>query len=183
MKIYRMIKTIVFIILGVLAIVFSHELVSQDGAYINALVASVMILYGVEGGIMNIIKKDVKAHPVKFLNNIIMILMAVILLVIVQGHEYELVMGCVIWSVWSIMREGEEIAEKVIERFDNKVTAIINFLESIIVIVFSILLIAEPGIHHAHTHVILLGVELILEVLWPYLDELEGKIKASHHNK
>jgi predicted amidohydrolase YtcJ len=43
------------------------------------------------------------------------------------------------------------------------------------------MLIAEPGIHHAHIHVILLGIELILEVLWPYFDELESKIKAKLH--
>ena len=74
----------------------------------------------------------------------------------------------------------EEIFEKVIEGIkEHPITSLINFAESVVVIIFSIGLITieeEELVEDALKHVYLLGVELILEVLWPHLAKIEEKI-------
>ena len=59
-------------------------------------------------------------------------------------------------------------------------------IESIVVIVFSVLMIAHPTEHHAHTHIYLLGIELLLEVIFPQLYGLwykkhPNKLEEHHH--
>ena len=57
-------------------------------------------------------------------------------------------------------------------------------------ILFSIELICAKDFHelehHAHSHVILLGIELIIEVIWVYMGDFESKILKKirrKHNK
>ena len=71
---------------------------------------------------------------------------------------------------------SDKIKEKAIEQSNSLVIAIINVIESIVLIVFSILLIFSPTEHHAHVHIILLGIELMLEVIFPVLDEIFYKM-------
>ena len=61
--------------------------------------------------------------------------------------------------------------EKAIEKSNSLVLSIVNIIESIVVIVFSVMLIFSPTEHHAHFHIILLGIELILEVVFPVIDK------------
>ena len=75
------------------------------------------------------------------------------------------------YSTWSIIRESYEIKELVTE-IKSVTLTIISGIESIAVIVFSIMLIAEPGEHHALIHIYLLLFELILTPLVPLLDEI-----------
>ncbi len=82
--------------------------------------------------------------------------------------EYSAV--CIIWATWSIVRESHEIKELVTEIVSVPLT-IISGLESIAVIVLSIMLISEPTHHHALIHIYLLLAELILTPLVPMLDE------------
>ena len=92
--------------------------------------------------------------------------MAVLLFV---NFSYESV--CVIWATWSILRESYEIKEIACE-LKNIVPKVISGVESIVVIVFSILLLIEPGHHHALIHLYLLLAELLITPLTPLLDEL-----------
>ena len=125
------------------------------------------------------------------LNGAINVLIAVIMIFLLEGHPYELRIVCVLWSIWSIMREGVEIYEKAIECFKkHPITSVANLAESVVVIVFSIMLIcAKDGHeleHHAHAHVILLGIELIIEVIWIYVGEFEARCLRRirrRHNK
>ena len=99
---------------------------------------------------------------------------------LLENHPQELRTVCVLWSVWSIMRESEEIFEKCFDHWKkHPVTSLINLAESIVVIVFSLLLIVaknhEELLEHTYAHVILLGVELIIEVIWEYVGDLEAK--------
>ena len=65
----------------------------------------------------------------------------------------------------------------------HKRPAFISFIESVVVIILSIEMIVDPVEHHAHIHIILLGIELILEVIFPifygFLDkQIEKKLSA-----
>ena len=83
---------------------------------------------------------------------------------------------CIIWATWSIIRESYEIKELVTE-IRSITWTLISGLESIAVIIFSIMLIAEPTAHHAMIHIYLLLAELILSPLVPLLDEVMEKRK------
>ncbi len=178
-KIYKLIKLILFIAMGV-AILVRNKLIMNEKGIINGLVGAIIAIYGLEGILLPIFTKKIKAERVEMLNGAINVLIAVIMIFLLEGHPDELRIVCVLWCVWSIMREGVEIYEKVIEGLRNHpITSTINLAESIIVIVFSIMLITAKDAHelehHAHAHVILLGIELIIEVIWVYVGEFEAR--------
>jgi len=179
-KTYRLIKLFIFVVAGILIFVFNKQLMSSSGAILNGLVGTVMFYYGIEGILIPVFTKKVKKEALRVLNGSINILFAVIMIFVLEGNTEELRIVCVLWAVWSIMREGQEIVEKVFNRIKrHPVTSIINLLESLTIIFFSIeMIIAKTPHeleHHAHVHLILLGVELIIEVLWEYFDELEER--------
>ena len=188
-KFYKLAKLILFVAMGILVLVFNEAIMAKEGALINGIVGSVIAIYGLEGVILPLVRKQWKEKQVAILNGGINILIAVIMIFLLENHPDELRIVCVIWSIWSIMREGEEIVEKGFEGIkEHPITSIINFAESIIVIVFSVMLICAKDAHelehHAHAHVILLGIELIIEVIWVYIADFEfyciKKIKARH---
>ena len=179
-KVYKIVKFALFAIAGILIIVFNKAIMSNDGAILNGLVGSIIAVYGLEGVILPIATKKIKVEKIEMLNGGINILIAIIMIFLLEGHPYELRTLCILWSLWSIMREGVEIFDKGFLGIRNHpVTSVINFAESIIVIVFSIMLICAKDehelMHHAHAHVILLGIELIIEVIWVYVGELEAR--------
>lgn len=177
-KIYKFTKLALFVVLGVLILVF-NEAIMEHSAILNGVVGSIIALYGLEGVFLPIATKKVKAEKIEMLNGGIDILIAIIMIFLLEGHPYELRTVCILWSLWSIMREGVEIFDKGFVGIRNHpVTSVINIAESIIVIVFSIELICatdETLHHHAHAHVILLGIELIIEVIWVYVGEFEAR--------
>lgn len=179
-KLYKIIKLFLFVVAGILTIVFAHDFIANNGENINLFVGIVIAFFGLEFAILMLLKHEVKKEPIKFLNALINILLAVIMIFLIEGNGWEVRIACTIWCIWSIMREGEEIFEKVLEGIKkHPITSAINFAESVVVIIFSIgLLTVEPHelVEHTLKHVYLLGVELILEVVWPYLAYLEEKL-------
>ena len=180
-KIYKIVKFILFIVMGVLVLIFNKTIMNNKGAILNGLVGLIMAIYGLEGVILPIVTKKIKQERIEMLNGGINILFAVVMIFLLENNDEELRIVCVLWSVWSIMREGVEIFDKGIVGIKNHpITSTINFVESIVVIVFSVELICAKNLadleHHAHTHVILLGIELIIEVAWLYAGEFEARI-------
>ena len=82
-------------------------------------------------------------------------------------EEYATV--CVIWAVWSILRESIELQE-IVEGELHPVLGVVSGLESVAVIVLSVMLMIEPGEHHAMIHSYLLCVELVLSAVIPLLN-------------
>ena len=180
-KIYKIIKLAIFVTLGVLILVFNKAIMNEEGAIINGIVGSIIAIYGLEGIILPIATKKIKAEKIEMLNGAIDVLIAVVMIFFLEGHPEELRIVCVLWSLWSIMREGVEVFDKGFVGIRNHpITSAINIAESIIVVVFSVMLICAKDFHelehHAHAHVILLGIELIIEVAWVYAGEFEARI-------
>ncbi|MCR5232266.1 MAG: hypothetical protein K6B64_06440 [Acholeplasmatales bacterium] len=79
-----------------------------------------------------------------------------------------------------MLAEGKEVTECLL-RFKEKKPPLLNLAESLISIGFVIAMLLEPTEHHAHTHVFLLGIELITNAsfyyLYNYLDKLIEKRK------
>ena len=170
MKTYKIIKFVFYILLGTLILIFNNPLLE----YVPFLVGSIMILYGLEDTIVKIFLKEFKEDITKSVDNLLIIMLGIILFFLNKPEHF--VSACIIWATWSILREEWEIKEKAIEESNSLIIAIVNVIESIVLIVFSILLIFSPTEHHAHVHIILLGIELMLEVIFPVLDDLFSKL-------
>ena len=135
-KIYKFTKLAVFVVLGILILVF-NEAIMEHAAILNGIVGAIIAIYGLEGVLLPIFTKKVKAEKIEMLNGGIDILIAIIMIFLLEGHPYELRTVCILWSLWSIMREGVEIFDKGFVGIRNHpITSVINIAESIIVIVF-----------------------------------------------
>lgn len=171
MKAFRAIKAfklVLFIVWGILVFIFKDKIAEHSDIQLAILVACLMFAYSIFD-IVDMIekKKTLKAHT-KLFDCIIQIAFGIIILADPNIREvYSTV--CIIWAVWSICREGQELAED-LERFKEHIPAYLNVIESITVLVLSFMLIANPHPEHAKLHLILLGFELILGVLFPHAD-------------
>ena len=173
MKVCRALKGVkffLFIIWGILVFIFKDKIAahSETDPQLAFLVASLMFAYSAFDIVDMIEKKKTFAAHTAFFNCIIQIVFGIIILADTRiRNEYSTI--CIIWAVWSICREGQELAED-LERFKEHIPAYLNVIESIIVLVLSFMLIASPHPEHAKLHLILLGFELILGVLFPHID-------------
>jgi len=178
-KLYKIVKFSLFVVMGVLILVFNKTIMDHVNV-LNILVGSIIALYGFEGVLLPIFTKKIKSEKIEILNGAVNILIAVIMIFLLEGNSDELRIICVLWSLWSIMREGVEVFDKGFIGIKNHpITSAINIAESLVVIIFSIQLICAKDLyeleHHAHAHVILLGIELIIEVAWIYIGEIESR--------
>ena len=104
-----------------------------------------------------------------FYGDFLVFILGLVLLIFINDEtQFESV--AVIWGTWVILRESKELFEAT-ETIFKKGYGLFNISESIIVIVYSILLIINPVEHHVHAHIILLGIELILDVLFPIINK------------
>ena len=168
-----------FSILAVLVFVFRTPLVENLKYFIGGL----MLLYGVEEILFEIVFKDKHFwHKDKIYLGIIELAFGVALLCLNlhDNAEETLIRTCLIWATWSIVRESFEIKELVTE-IKSWTLTIISGIESIAVIVLSVMLILNPGEEDAMIHMYLLLLELLLTPLIPLLDEviLEKKEKKA----
>ncbi|MBP5153480.1 MAG: hypothetical protein ILP12_00520 [Lachnospiraceae bacterium] len=152
----------VFVLAGILVLVF-HEAMMGGIAW---MVGGVMLLYAVNGVLRWLARKD----PAKRFLELMDMLILVVLAVVVFAVHSDFTRVCVIWAIWSILREGYEVAD-VLERYRQRAVRIVDYAESAVVVVLSVMLVLSPA-EHAHAHVILLGIELILEVVFPLTDRL-----------
>ena len=161
---YHVIKLIVSTVLAILVFIFRETLVINIRYYI----ASLMFLYFAEELLFEILfsKKKIFKKDKFFMATVDLIFS---LTLFIAPIEYEIV--CIIWACWSISREMVEIKE-IFTELKSLPAKIISGVESITVIVFSIMLILEPGEHHALIHTYLLMVELITNAFVLLLDEL-----------
>lgn len=168
MKKWEYIRLCAFTLVGILVMIFYKTLYR----YVNDIVGTVMIAYGIEEICFSIfgIKKDRENEAIT--SGSILIVLGLVELVLLKG-EKNFESACVIWAVWAILREGKELSE-VIRKITKKRPFIINATESIVSLVLSVLLILEPR-EHAYVHLILLGIELISKVWFEYVDYLFDK--------
>ena len=175
MRTERQIKHVVFLILGILVIIFSKILFD----HLDILVGSIMLLYSGYDLLEKLLVKEFAKNKLKLIDDALIILLGLIVISLKADEHFVTI--CIIWSVWSIIREEWEIAEEVFTYEKILFVRVLNFLESGIVIVLSVALIFNPTEHHAMLHVHLLGIELVLDMVFPLIEFLLQKI--IHRNK
>lgn len=179
MKIYQFIRTIVYTLLGLAFVVFAEQMMFGEGKLLPVIVSFNMLLVGVEGLTIILISKKVKKDMLDFVSHIISIVLGLIVLCVLSFLNEPIVMVCYFWGAWAIFREVLEVIHLFKHAKHYPVCTVLNLIESIVIVIFSILLILEPGEHHALTHVVILGVELLLEVIWKYLYKEEESFRTS----
>ena len=166
---YYSIKLGIYSILAILVFVFREPLIVNLKYFIGGL----MLLYGLEELLFEIIhSRSHLLHQDKVYLGFIEILLGIVVLSVPLSYESV----CIIWATWSILREAYEVKE-ILNEVKYLTPKLISATESAVIIVFSILLIIEPGEHHAMIHLYLLLAELVISPLTPLLDELLSKKK------
>ena len=177
-----------FVKLGIFAILSACTLLSvflfkeQLVEHLKFAIGGLMLIYGVEEILFEVLfhRKNFWKCEKTYLGFVELILGTTLFFYPLAANDEEVVkMTCVIWAAWSIIREAFEIRELVVE-IKSIVLTIISGIESVAVIVLSVMLILEPGEHHAIIHFYMLSIELILTPLVPLLDEI---IEAKKHKK
>lgn len=175
MKIYRFIKLALFIAFSVLIFVFRNELVSNLPFFIGAVILG----YGVENiGVLAFVEKKECFKNSKFTFSFFEIILGITTIVVITDFAY----ACIVWAVWSMLRQSIDIYE-VLSGGVKGVVAIILLIESVISIVFGILLIIHPTEHHAIHHIYLLIAELMVISLPPVIDEIIAFSKSNKEKK
>ncbi len=159
-------KTALYILAGILIFIFYKSVMSAGLAF---LVGGVILAYALEEMAFRIIRRQYA----ELAESVIQFVLAVLMFL---SYD-DLTKICVIWGVWAIIREGREMIEALVNIRKN-ILASVDIIESIVVIVLSAMMILNPTHHHATVHLILLGIELILEVAFPLLEELIESKKA-----
>ena len=175
MKQWQIVKTILYSLAGIAVLVF-HEQITD---FVGFVVGAIIIAYSVDALIVSVIKKNYIGENLFLFGGLIHLFIGVIIFIVSD----DIVKICLVWSVWTIILEGKELSES-ISRLLLKKPSILNTIESIVIIFMAFLLILEPTLHNAHVHVVILGIELILEVLFPIANDIvDGLIEKKKNKK
>lgn len=162
MKIYKIIKSITFLALATSIIFLKDFYVENLQNFIGVLIT----IYALDEGVEFFFIDQKENRPMIMCSAIVEFILG--LCTLIWFKNYSTV--CVIWAIWSIMRESSEFVECFeLYKEKNYIPCAISFAESVVAIVFSILLVIEPGEHHAKTHMILLIIELVTTIAIPYI--------------
>ncbi len=169
---YYAIKLGVSLVLVLFIFLFREPLIE----YIKFFIGGLMIVYGLEE-----IVRAIYFHGKEFWKQerVFLGYLEILLGGVLVFSPLTIETVCIIWASWSILKHSFEIRELVVEIASWTLT-IISGIESIVIIVFSVMLILEPGEHHALMHLYLLLVELFLTPFVPLMDEL---FKHFHESK
>ncbi|MBO4428464.1 MAG: hypothetical protein J5832_00775, partial [Clostridia bacterium] len=175
MKTLRIIKLICFALGAIMILLFKEFFVENLRWFIGGLI----VLYGtlgIVGTVLEKVKPIYEGNGFLFFSVEMLIGLTVLLFV----KEYSTV--CIIWAAWSILRESVELKEIVSGEL-HPALAVVSGIESVAVIVLSVMLITEPGHHHALIHTYLLCIELVLTAAIPLLNHYVFFKHGEHEEK
>ncbi|MBP5467550.1 MAG: hypothetical protein J6Y43_08335 [Clostridia bacterium] len=175
MKKWQISKAVLYLASAVLIFVFNESITP----YAGILVGAVVCVYAFEELIISAVNKKLFSDTFHLFDGLSQIFIGAILFLV----SSDIVKVCLVWGVWSILRESKELATAV-KSIITKRFGVLSIAESVIVIVLSFVMILEPTTRHANLHVILLGVELITVVLFYFMENLiDGKRAENSENK
>ena len=169
MKRWQISKAILYVSAAVALIVFNKSVMP----YVGVIVGAVVCAYATEELIISAVRRTLFVDTFHLFDGIAQVLVGTLLFIVSE----DIIKVCLVWGVWSILRESKELAEAVNGLARNKFQ-VLNILESLTVIVLSFVIVIEPSEVHANLHVILLGVELITVVAF-YVIESVLKAKSA----
>ena len=121
----RFVKLCLFVTLGILVLIFNEFCLHNLGYVVGAF----MILYALENIISSIKHGPLKEHTKLFTATVEIVLALILIFYKGKPGEDGYIVKLVIWAVWSILNEGEEVTECIL-RFKEKRPALLNLAES-----------------------------------------------------
>lgn len=161
MKKWQIVKAILYSVLALLIFLYNNDVMP----YVGYLVSGVVCLYSLEELIILACKRKFFKDTYHLFDGLAQLFIGVILFIVSK----DVIKVCLVWGVWSILRETKEMAEA-IDGISKRKFHFANLIESLVIIVLSFLMILEPSEDHAHLHVILLGAELLLVVIFYFVE-------------
>jgi len=153
MKKFLLIKSILLFVIGVLIIFLTPQFVE----HLRFCVSAIMMIYGVLEIVHAILNDKHFYEYYSFYYGAVETFLGLATIIFVK----DFVVVCVIWAVWSILRETFEIMA-VASGEEKGVLAVLSMIETAVVFTLSVEMLANPGEHSALTHTYLLIVELFL---------------------
>lgn len=173
-RVFNIYKPILFISLGTLILIFNDVCYS----YLNVTIGVVMALFGLFHLLTVALHEGFIKHISRLFYGIVLMIIAIVLIATFNENLYGV---AIVWSIWSILREGKELGE-LFNEYKYTPVKIISGLESVVVIVLAVMLMINPTEHHIIFHIYILGIELLLEIIFPFLDKLFSE-KANNNKK
>ncbi|MCQ2742776.1 MAG: DUF308 domain-containing protein [Bacilli bacterium] len=156
MKYWKIIKAAIWTVLAVLVLVF-RDSVADALIY---LVGWLILVYGAEKIIIHFATKKQWSGQNLFFWGAVETIIGVVMISSLADVDNSYVIACIIWAIWAMLREALEIQEAINEIVHHE-PAFLTIIESVVSIIFSVLLIVSPDKEHAIHHIILLSIELI----------------------
>ena len=131
-RIFNLYKPIIFFALGILLLIFN----SLSYTYLHVTIGVALVLYGLFDALQVAFSEEFKEEIGAFFYGLIEVVLGIILFT-KFGESIEKV--AIIWAIWSILREAREIGE-VLNEYKSKPVMIASVIESLVVIVYKVLL-------------------------------------------
>ena len=177
---WKISKVVIYVILAILVGIFAEQLIGEgEDGYAHYLIGIIMVMYGVEEVVTHLISKKSFTENNSFYWGVVDFILGFLLIIKIRTPETVYVT----WAIWSILRETIELQE-ITELLKEHIFAFVNMFESILILVFSVLMLINPTPHHAVTHVYLLSLELTINSIAPlvYYIIKEKKEAKENHN-
>jgi len=169
-QILRINKMIFYIPIGIIIIIFRQNLIN----YLSLIVGIPLLIISLEGLIYEIASKNFKNEHNRLGEEIVKFILSCVI-IFVFNNDVEMI--SVIWGIIAILQALKELSKAIYEINTNKNKLYIFLLiQTTTQIVLAILLIIEPK-EHVDLHLILLGVEFLLESLRILLTFVNNKKK------
>ena len=170
-KVFDVIKSIVYILLLVL-VLFIYKNVGYNANYV---VGATMIIHSVFGILDYFIDRRQRQVIPKLVYDISILTLGIVLLFL-GGSDY-LVLICIMWGIWSIIREANEILTYIFTKNEHIVLKILGLIESVVSTTFAVLLLINPSLEHLEIHYILLVIEFATTAIFPLINKAIMKNK------
>ena len=105
MKKWQILKAVLYLTLAVFIFVLNKTIMP----YVGILVGAIVCLYAAEEFIVNVAKKTLISDAYRLFEGIAQLLIGIILFIVSD----DIIKVCLVWGVWSILRESKEMAEAI----------------------------------------------------------------------
>lgn len=174
-KVFDIIKSLVYIVLLVL-VLFIYKNVGYNANYV---VGATMIIHSVFGILDYFIDRRERQVIPKLVYDISILTLGIVLLFL-GGSDY-LVLICLMWGIWSIIREANEILTYIFTKNEHIVLKILGSIESVVSTIFAVLLLIHPTLEHLEIHYILLVIEFATTAIFPIVNKAIMKKKEENN--
>lgn len=157
-ELLRINKIIVYFIVGVAAIALNKVIIEKNLLYL--LVGLSTLVLAIEGLFYDIFTRSYKTDHNHIGTELFKIALSMVVLFVLKDN---LDMICICWAILVVLASTKTL-NKAISHMTNKEPFVFSMLFSIAQLVLSVILITNPE-EHAPLHVIILGIEFIIEAL------------------